>query len=287
MDIVIIPAWARPGFLAVTLEQIEKADGFRSLFYLFNLDVGYNPEIEVVIMDFIKQTNVQFEINRVLPTGYTVGKQSFALMCGYQWAIDKLEAQYIHLIEDDIFIRQDYFRWHYAVHADCPDIFCSIASRNNNANDPVNGREDGYYLKGGDYQSLGVCWSRRSLAHVLSYVEDAYFRDPVSFCAENFPNSKIGRFYAEQGGLIRRILEKKGAMVAWPHKPRCFHAGFEGYNRRGKEILPLELNKQVEFIKKVCFSDEAMRQMAVHPEHYLDSSPIDMEVGEWTTQTLQ
>lgn len=287
MDIVIIPAWARPGFLAVTLKQIEKADGYDQQFYLFNLDAGYNSEIEVPIMDFVKRNRVSFEINRVPPTPYKEGKQSFAIYIGYEWALSALNANYIHLIEDDVFIRPDYFRWQKAVHAASPGVFCSIASRNNNSNDPVNGREDGYYLREFDYQSLGVCWHRKKLAEVLSYFDFSYFADPVGYCADMFPHSKIGRFYAEQDGLIRRVLEATKAKVAWPHKPRCFHAGFEGYNRRGKDVLPLNIEKQVEFIERVCFSDEEMRKMAIHPEHYQDSVPIDMKVGEWNTVTLQ
>ena len=54
--------------------------------------------------------------------------------------------------------------------------------------------------------------------------------------SRHFPDTALPITYAEQAGLIRRIVERYGLRTLYAAVPRAYHAGFVGTNRPGSEL---------------------------------------------------
>lgn len=286
MNVVMVPAWKRPGFLFHTLNLFVQNYGFQDLYYMLVLDHGYDPTCRVVFDSFVSKFGLAHEVLLIQDQGYTIAKQSFALITGYRRFLDIPNADLLYMVEDDVFVANDFFLYHAEVYRQQPMLWCSIGTRNNNSKDPTIADHTGYYLKYNDeYQSLGVCWSKPSLQLTLEHIKDDYFRNPLDYCNKHYPNSNIGPMYIEQDGLLRRIKAKHfpNTPVAYPHIPRGYHAGFQGKNRRGKRLIEdhLTLEQRIAIIEQTCFSVETMRAAVLHPEHLADSTPVSLTMPLW------
>lgn len=286
MNVCLIPAYRRPEFLWHCLENIKLADGADSLHYIFRFDHGFDPDNEKVVKDF----PFSHEIAVTRRTPYQLSKQSYSLLSGYEIAASKTD-RLVFMVEEDVMVARDFFRWHIAAHEAWPTAFCSIAVANPNRTMVDTVDDPGaYYVSTGDYCSLGVCFTRDALrTHVLPGVTNRYYADPINYVASNFRGMPIGRAFAEQDGLIRRTEMRLGDRgiggIVWPWKARAYHAGFYGKNRGAGPRGPLQ--ERIERLAAIIYSDEAMRTFAKHPEWYEDSRPIDLNPQTpWTSLTL-
>lgn len=281
-NVCLIAAWRRPEFLWHCIANIKLATGAEQLHYIFRLDHGYDPECMLVIDGF----PFSYEVRETPKTHYQIGKQSYSLLTGYQYAA--LQAtDLVFMIEEDVMVAGDFFRWHLAVQEQRPEAFCSIAVANPNRimNDACSASGD-YYIGGGDYCSLGVCFRREViLERIAPFCETAYFANPVDYVHRRFKGLPIGHAFAEQDGLIRRIeMVGPRSGIVWPWVPKAYHAGYYGKNRgagpRGT------LAQRIANLADIIYSDEAMRTFAKHPEWYEDSRPIDLTAKPWTRAQL-
>ena len=82
------------------------------------------------------------------------------ILRGYGEAVKRAK-RYIFMIEEDMLIANDFFKWHYEVQ-EAQDLFCSIASKNNNLNQNLilSPELNRYYTSHITYQSLGVCFKK-------------------------------------------------------------------------------------------------------------------------------
>lgn len=280
-SVVLIPCFKRPEFLAVCLEYILKAELSETYKYVFLLDYGYDKAIKNVIETF----PLDKEIRQTKRTYYTLGKQSHNLLEGYKYACEITDGL-VYLIEDDIMIANDFFKWHELAQQSIN--FCTIATANNNTKRP-NGTDLTAYYKGtkADYQSLGVCWQSKVLKkYILQHANDRYYSNPVLYC-ERFKDSSIGKFFAEQDGLIRRIKETTNLPVLFADVPRAFHGGFIGYNRNRGKKLKGTLEQRISFIREVMQSPELMKQQVEKPEFYEDSKPVNLVNPIWQSENLR
>lgn len=282
-DVVLIPAFRRPEFLVYTLALIRANPGWEDFQYVFALDHGYSH----TMIDVIEAAEIPHsKIFETPATRFKLGKQSFNLLYGYRMA-ESLAKEFVFMIEEDVFVSGDFFRWHYAVHEQEPDIFCSIGTANNNTHVETTGDPGTYYLIRNDYQSLGVGFRKETVAYFLKETRYDYFSDPIGYCADKFPDSNVNRFHVEQDGLIRRIIERDGAQVAFPHRPRGYHAGFYGMHRAPRvDVGALSFTEQMEYVKETAFSPDQMRVSVQHPSFYEDSQPVDLRVRSWEKQEL-
>lgn len=276
--VVVIPVFNRPEFLTVTLDLISKSEGSSKNTYIFCLDHGFKTSNIKVINNF-RGRGFKCIVKKTPFRSLSLGKQSYNVLTGYKLAYDTPDQDgLICLIEDDIFISNDFFRWHAAIHSKEGRIFCSIATRNNNRNVKTEDDLNLYYLTHLDYQSLGVCFNRDALGIVLKHYTFDYFNDPISYLEKHFPKSSIGKYYAEQDGLIRRIQEVTDYKIAFPHVPRAFHAGFYGKNRGVKMVGTFA--EKVRFIYENCFTPDGMKRLAANDNFYEDSIPVNL-VNYW------
>lgn len=248
MNVVVIPCFNRPEFLSVCLELIQKAEGAGENLYLFQVDFGHDPEVLQVIESFPLQKEV-----RITEEHTYRNKQSYSLFRGYQNSLI-LDPEKIYLIEDDIFIANDFFHWH---QKNIGSNFASIATRNHNKKGfrPTNNLSRIYTQS--EYQSLGVCFHRSSVEHFLKYFTEEFFTDPETYIKKAFPRNRIPVMYCEQDGLIRRVIQDQKLQVVYPHVPRAFHAGFYGKSRGEKPIGTLE--ERINQVKLTAFDPEIMK----------------------------
>lgn len=234
MDFVIVTAWRRPDFLRACLVRLLAADQGEQ-HYLIAIDRGPDGACEQVAQWFIRLIGPHRA--RLIQRSHPWHGNSYNVLSSYKDALDAdTTAELIHLIEDDILVSKDYFTYHRAAHDLLPDVIAVSACRNQNLAEPPIGGDEVIYTHG-SYQSLGVSFTRGQLQRIVSFAQPDYFRDPVTFCAETFPQSRIPRPHAEQDGLIHRIQEFHDLATAYPCQPRAYHAGFIGYHRTG---TPLE-----------------------------------------------
>jgi hypothetical protein len=279
-DVIVLPCWRRAEFLWHCLDNLTRVQGLDELEILFRPDTGYSADNLEVIREFADRLP-HFTIDFPPPCPFRRTKQSANLLLGYLKAA-AVARRFVFLIEDDLMIARDYFRWHRAVHEAAGRLFCSIASSNPNRAVAVPAEPEGFYLTSGDYCSIGVCFDQQALRQwVAPHVNMAYFRRPKRYLRRLFPDSRVPLGFAEQDGLLRRIQERSGLPIAYACLPRVFHAGFYGYNRAGG--LSGDWRQRVAALREIIYSPEAMRSAASRPE-WVDQ-PVSLEPPEWSRQS--
>jgi hypothetical protein len=277
-DVVLLPCWRRPEFLWHCIDNLSQAAGIENTHVVFRLDTGFAPDI----LDVIRtqgQRLPSFEIQYPPACPFRRTKQSANILLGYLQAACK-SRQLVFLIEEDIMVARDFFRWHRAVHAQQPLLFGSIAAKNHNRDVTVPSTADGYYCSSGDYCSWGVCMDRRVIRQLIApHVNISYFRKPKRYLRHHFPKSSVSLGFVEQDGLIRRIQEVSERSLAYPCVPRAYHAGFYGYNRAGG--VEGSLADRVRQIASIIYSVDAIRAASRHATFAADSIPVALTVGNW------
>lgn len=279
-DVLLIPCWRRPEFLWHCLDNLSRAEGIGDLHLLFRTDTGYDRDIHAVIDEFSAHF-ASHQIDEPVACPYRRTKQSANLLGGYLLAAS-LARRYVFMVEEDVIVARDFLRWHHAVQVAQPRLFCSIGTRNTNREVPDSDDPQIYYLTFGDYCSLGVCFERTVITQLLApHVTRDYFADPGGYCARHFPASRVGAAYVEQDGLIRRIQESQGEArpIAYPYRPRAYHAGYVGYHRRGS--LSGTLRERIRAVGEVIYDVEAMRAAVERPAFFHDSVPIPLTTPTW------
>ena len=280
MDVLLLPCWRRPEFLWHCLDNLTRATGFDRLHVVFRPDYGHDPDLIGVIRAFADRLP-SYEIDRPVRCPYRRSRQSANLLGGYLLAAARAR-RLVFMVEEDVIVARDFFRWHYAAHAAEPALFCSLSTRNHNRAVAANDDPRSYYLTTLDYCSLGVAMKRSIIEQLIApHVCRAYFEQPADYCRRHFPGSRVGSQFIEQDGLIRRVQEAEGLRrpIAYPYRPRAYHAGFFGYHRAGR--LEGDLADRIRAVGQVIYNCERMRQVIDKSEHVADSVPVPLQTPVW------
>jgi hypothetical protein len=281
-DVVVLPCWRRPEFLWHCLDNLAQAQGVDEVTIIVRPDTGFAPENLEVVRSFAGRLP-NIEVQYPVPAAYRRTKQSANVLLGYLRAAN-LARQFVYLIEEDIMVARDFFRWHREVHAAAPrPLFCSIAVANPNRQLTLPQELSGYYLSNGDYCSTGVCFDRTVLRSMVApQVTMSYMSHPKRYIRRHFPESRIGLGFVEQDGLIRRIQESCTLPIAWPCIPRAFHAGFYGYNRSGG--VGGSLQQRIQQLSQTIYDAVALRHAAAGSEAFPDHCvPCELQLPQWQT----
>jgi hypothetical protein len=279
-DVLIIPCWRRPEFLWHCLDNLRRAEGIGDLHVLFRPDRGHDARNLEVIDEFGPQLG-SYQIDVPPHCPYRRGKQSANVLGGYLRAA-AITRRYVFLVEEDVMVARDFLRWHYAVQAAQPQLFCSIATRNTNRAVPEATDPEAYYVTTLDYCSLGVCFERSVIVRrIAPHVRREYFEDPGAYCQLHWGASRVGAGHVEHDGLIRRIQEEHGARrpIAYPYRPRAFHAGFFGYPRRA--AINGALSQRIREVGETIYNIEAMHAAEAGPKFSADSVPVSLDTPPW------
>ena len=128
----------------------------------------------------------------------------------------------------------DYLQWHRLADDLYRPMIASACRNQNTRMVPPDDPEGAYYHP--SYQSLGVSLSLEMVDLILPHAVPEFYGDPIGYCDRHFPDTALPITYAEQAGLIRRIVERYGLRTLYAAVPRAYHAGFVGTNRPGSEL---------------------------------------------------
>lgn len=248
-DIILVTSYTRFDYLRLCLEYLSNAEGIENKQIWLFIDRGRSlvREFYEVLADF-KHLNIRTTFR---PEHNHHGN-SYNTLEAYKEAY-QTDAKFVFLIEDDVLITNDFFKWHEAVQ-ETGDYLCSVAyrcSRNSEVRTDIVDPE-AFFTSKADYASVGVCWRREKLAPIVEHATTDYYKDCAGYLAKHFPSFADG--YTEQDGMIQRVLAVTHGVIAWSYVPRCYHIGFAGYNRpRGSTYTSNEL-------KGIIYDSEKVRE---------------------------
>jgi len=273
-DILLVPCWRRPEMLWHCIDNICKAEGIEAMHVLFRPDSGFDPDTLAVIREHAKRLP-SHEIQPAPRCPYRRTKLSANILLGYLNAASRAR-RHVYLVEEDVMVGRDFFRWHAAVHAQRADLFCSIAVRNHNREVRAPADPDAYYLTSGDYCSWGVCFDVAVIRErIAPHVNLGYLSRPKRYLQGHFAGSQVSLGFVEQASLLRRIQELGALPIAYPATPRAFHAGFYGRNRPGN--IEGALQDRVRRLDGMIYDCTAMRVAALSNRYAADSEPVSLD----------
>jgi hypothetical protein len=225
-EVVLVPTYKRPELL----------------FYCLSMIRTFEPEIEIVVFPD-RGTYYDKDFRAVMETfengntfAYYVPDHkyhgnSYNTMEAFRWAFNTF-AQYTYLIEDDVIVHPDFFKWHREVHEELPNIFGSMAWIFNRFA-PIT--EDWMFQPW--YYSVGTCFKRSKLELIVKHATPLYYNDMMGYIEQTFIDSPLNSphniHHYEQDGLIQRILDADRSQTVSCGIAKCTHLGFAGYNRGG------------------------------------------------------
>lgn len=263
--VVVIPIWNRPEFLAITLEYIQTAINADKYFYIFQLDYEFDPDCIKIIQNFKYNFSIHVRPNRI-GCGNSANIMD-GLARGYvKAAVHKYDT--IHLIEEDIWIAKDYFEFHELAHKQFLPLVVSACK---NQHLTIRPHEiPNLVYRAPQYQSIGVSFSKSFLNSILLHDCNSYYNNMENYCKINFPNSTLGGLFAEQDGLIWRMIQDMDESVIYPFTPRAYHAGYYSYHRFGGQPVGT-LEEKIEQLRSM--SDIDMNAKS----HYKDIISCDLK----------
>ena len=283
MDILLIPCFDRPELLHETLRNLVNTGDLSTVHIVFKPDTGYHPDILTVIKTFDLPS---YEIKTGERSRYRITKQSKNVLDGYRHAASLTDGL-VFMVEEDVQVSTDFFRFNRAVFDQQPEAFAVLNRTNLNRAVTVTEDPSAYYLSDGDYTSIGVCMTAKTIReHIVPHITDDYLRDPIRYCRTRFPAYGIPDGHAEQDGLIRRIQMTTGKPTIYPHVPRCFHSGWYGYNRK-RSPLRGSLHQKIAQVQATIYDPDKARAAAISPGWYADSIPVNLNTEQWTSPHQQ
>lgn len=225
-DVVVMPTFARPEFLALSLGQIDKAidapDDIR--IYLDTSSDERLNEVEWVRDVYLPRAEIfHAKAHVYAPSG--CWNILHAIKSGYETG-----ARRVFLIEEDVCIRSQFFSWHRS-----QDNYLASCGRK----DP-----NFYKLYPDIYCNPGSCLRRELIEQLIPHICDDYFTRLRDYLDEKFgPWPEMSNL---DDGLIRRIIREMQGKVIYPDKPTCSHQGWGLYNK-----IDIYKNYETDIEKKI------------------------------------
>lgn len=287
MDIVIIPTYLRAEYLWLCLEYLwqTQAPGPKEFWvcedrrendeYTHKLQFQWTDE---VLEDFRGRLNLK----KIVATPHNYSGNTRNVLEAYKRAY-QTDARFVYLVEDDVLVRPDFFKWHEAVQETESKTMCSVAYRcvrNNEARTDISDPE-AYFTTARDYASIGVCWRRESLGPVIEHARPEYYNDLDGYIGRTFPGNRFATDFSEQDGLIMRVMWETRGFTTWPYVPRAYHMGYYGYHRTNGRRPNGFWRQKLDAIKATLHDAEQLKIVA--PD-FGDIEPLPRsDVAEWNS----
>jgi hypothetical protein len=253
-SITLITSYSRPQYLKLCLEYLSQAVGIENQEIWLFVDRGRSlvREFYEVLADF-----KHLSIRTTFRPEHNYHGNSYNTLEAYKEAY-ATDAKFIYLVEDDVLVRPDFFKWHEAIQEKV-NPFVSVAyrcSRNSEVRTDIVDPE-AYLTSSKDFASIGCCWRREQLAPVIQHAKIEYYSDLAGYLAKHFPNNRFAGSFWEQDGMVMRLLgNNNDYIVAFGYVPRSFHFGNFGYNRpRGSRLSYDELKGIIHDLEKIKEAD--------------------------------
>ncbi|HYM34766.1 MAG TPA: hypothetical protein VET48_05175, partial [Steroidobacteraceae bacterium] len=183
-DIVIVPAYFRPEFLALCLGHLERAAGSsdKEIWICQDWHVGDHEKFEIEwkeTQSVISEAKKVFgeKLRTIVRPENSYYGNSCNVLSAYKRAFIT-NAELVYLVEEDVLVTPDFFQWHEQTQQETKP-FCSVA---------------GYSHEPGAeaFASLGVCWRRENLAPILEHAKPDYYEWLANYLKVIFPDSRYG-----------------------------------------------------------------------------------------------
>lgn len=272
---MIVTTYRRPEYLYVCLEALLSAGASdKEIWVVQDSHVG-DRDSEQIELDMRFVTSVFaskflfFRWVRRRPHAYA--GNSYSVLDAYSVAL-RSKARFVYLVEDDIFVSDDFFKWHEAVQ-DAGDYFCSVARIACKQFNPPEMDVGAYYVSRSLYSSLGVCWRRENLSKVARHANVNYYKDALGYVKSNFSPNLLGLEFTEQDGLIRRVImsSEEKLLVAFPAVRRASHIGVTGYHRSRGISFVGSIGQKIDALKG-SLQDGSLKLLS---KDHLDLDDID------------
>lgn len=285
MDIVLIPTYLRAEYLFLCLEKLWETQAPGDKEFWVCEDRRENDEHRFAMQfswtnDVLEAFRGKLNLRKIVATPHNYPGNSRNVLEAYKRALGT-EARYVYLVEDDVLVQPDFFRWHEAVQEVEPASLCSIAyrcSRNHEARTDITDPE-AYFKTARDYASIGVCWKRENLQAVVEHAKSEYYNDMDVYIGRVFPGNRFATDFAEQDGMIMRVMWEQRGYTVWPYVPRAYHLGFYGYHRSNGRRPDGFLQQKIGYLRGLIHDAERLKRAA--PDYGdIEVMPIE-KVGEW------
>lgn len=292
-DVVIMPAYFRPEYTALALEYLAAADGAKEKEVWVEQDRAFGnvghllqelPAMRQVVNAYAlsgKFAKVMY--SERVPNGYIGNPCNF--LEAYKKAFEQKDIRYVYLVEDDVIVSKDFFRWHEAVQ-ELDDFFVTVGwhcVRNPEVKPSTDPTE--YITSYRDFSSIGVCWKREKLEPLVRHARPEYYRAMPTYLGQAFPGSPIpAGQWTEQAGVITRLLhETRTRLVAWPSLRRVSHVGVHGYHRPNGHRFTGNLERRIEDLRTAITSP---RILGMSRDFADDIEPLTVP-GHWEPSQLR
>ncbi len=290
-DVILIPTYLRPEYLQICLEHLARTTSTPTP-KEFWVCADRRPDDEhrfKILLDW--QNDVLGAWRGTLPIRFINGAvhqfsgNSFNVLESYKKAYNEPGVRNVYLVEDDVFVTPDFFRWHELVAEAEPNAMCSIAyrcSRNSEARKDVTDPSS-YFTTSRDFASIGVRWSRANLGPILAHARQEYYVDQAGYLQKLFSGNRFAGNFTEQDGLIMRVMSSTQGFTAWCYAPRAWHLGWYGYHRPNGKRPDGFLEAKIEAIKATISNPEKLK---VSAPDFGDIEPYPTEpMAEYSTLT--
>jgi hypothetical protein len=223
VEIVNVIAWRRPDFLHATLIRLAIADE-PHLHYRINIDHEPDERIYPAITEFAgKIGGTRVELIERGPHHNQGPTRNIVHALHESMAYD---ADFVHTIEDDIFIAADYFAYMRSAHELYPRAFCATAYTPQPKADFTEADHGAAFLK--PYApTVAVSYRRAQLERILKWMTLDYPEDMVAYNAKTFPGHPCGPAeWAGIDGTLGRVRRKLNGQTVYPVVNRAYHAGY-------------------------------------------------------------
>ena len=255
-DVVLVIAWQRAAFLLATLDNVLRAQLADEHVFVFQLDEGFSVDVLAVACAWPLEKRIVLAPPHADFT--PANSNSYSVLEAYRYGemvARGLCSQLLYLLEEDIFVAKDFFRFHRAAHTNVngllpserPAVFAVSAYNSEHSSacdDPDLPRAKAERLHGEVYtrqfyHSLGVSFRVDTLPTITQHAARGFYEDRVAYNEQHFGTLSIYHGteqlapadLPEQDALIgARQYTVSGLYTLFPYCSRAFHAGFTGYN---------------------------------------------------------
>lgn len=271
-DIVIVPSYYRPEFLALCLEHLASAVGGKQkrVFVYQDRHIGDNSEMVNTLLPEVREVCRRMEksfdefhyIERH-PVIYRGNPSNF--LEAYNSAFLETDSEFVFLVEDDVMVCRDFFQWHYAIQDELnPFISVGWHCIRETAKVPTTNDPNAYVTSYRDFSSIGICWKRENLSVLVQHAKPAYYSNMSTYIKNAFPNSPIHfKEWTEQAGIITRLLHEKPGerLVVWAGLSRVGHIGIRGYHRQNGFKFTGSLDEKIQALKNVYLNPQKLLEL--------------------------
>jgi hypothetical protein len=263
-DLILTTTFRRPEMLWLCLENISACPEYAECDHQIWVDSHQNeqphPDLQQVLKHF---SPLGFSVYQADQTSSDAMNSLTLTILVNAYRSDYRD---VILVEEDIMVARDFLRYTRAV-LDNFDCWCSVGSGHI-------GTDIERIDFSNHFSPWGVGWKREDLRYFVEHAKPEYYQDIYGYVAKTFPGT--GPNDAAWDGLANRLVKVNNFKVAFPHVPRCFHAGIYGqYRTRTSRLQDGPLAQKVNELRE-RFQDPAWMTL-----EYADCAPCDLGDKPW------